>query len=618
MTAISPDRVAQAATAITDAGGSRADADVAKLMVLKYLGLQPGASLVVTNQDVIGACDYLYGAPGHEPWSWYEPFSGDWRKDAGNGGWPVGSVKTQFERPNRSLKALLNSEKVGAAVRVSLKGDEAGYIEALPKHIKARKFPLSEVVIWFSRNRVDLPNAAEVNLSALIDDFVELFHFSDGELETLFGDIADEGVPLVADEEVTPIGLRLPHPSLPRDRNPANPSEPEVVADEGYSWTQDYANKSFRSIDVRGMVETVKTLADGRDLVLPDEDTLIERCVVALLSGNLILQGPPGTGKTTLARLLAEAFSADVVITTATADWTTYDVIGGLRPTADGALAPILGAVPKTALSCAEVMRQAETQSSEADGSSGVNTEARWLIIDELNRADIDRAVGGLYTVLSTTDVSHLRTTPIDLWFEHKPERRLLWVPGRFRIIGTMNDVDTSFVNSISQGLTRRFQFVYVGVPSQDQTISEMELCRRQAQNWLATQYPDLDLMQQGDAVSAVLAPIQERMTDIFGWLRHGRHAETTGAIYSWPIGSAQSVDLWKAVLLTLASGPGITDESLIRAFDACFADRIVPQMGTLRSSHIAEIQRYFESEHAPLAETCRAVRHLCNTQSVR
>jgi hypothetical protein len=263
-------------------------------------------------------------------------------------------------------------------------------------------------------------------------------------------------------------------------------------------------------------------------------------------------------------------------------------------------------------------MRAAENHPSKVNDGGESPFEARWLIIDELNRADIDRAVGGLYTVLSTTDISHLRSTPIDLWFEHKPERRLLWVPGRFRIIGTMNDVDTSFVNSISQGLTRRFQFVYVGVPSQDQTASEMELCRRQAQDWLATQYPDLDL-QSGDTVSQTLKSIQEKMIEIFRWLRHGRLSEDMGtAVYSWPIGSAQSVDLWKAVLLTLASGPDITDETLSRAFDACFADRIVPQMGTLRASHLAEIQRYFESQHASLVETCRAVRHLRNTQSVR
>ncbi|MFW3461499.1 AAA family ATPase [Streptomyces microflavus] len=614
MTSISAARVAQAAAAITAAGGSRADTDVAKLMVLKYLGLRPGKALVISNPDVKEACDYLYRAPGRHPWSWYEPFSGHWNKDSGNGGWPVGSLKTQLERPNKNLKTLLDAEKSGAAVRVSLRGDESDYLQTLPKQIKSRKFPLGEVAIWFSRNRDDLPDRADINLSALVNDFMELFNLTTEELRAIFGEYDEEKVSLVPNDESGPIGLLLPDPSLPKDRVPVNPGVQNETADEGYQWTQAYAGRSFKSVDIRGLVETVKALADDRDLVLPDEDTLIERCIVALLAGNLILQGPPGTGKTTLARLLAEAFSADVVITTATADWTTYEVIGGLRPTADGSLEPILGAVPKTALACAEAMRAAEQNKSENENL----IEARWLIVDELNRADIDRAIGGLYTVLSTTDAAHLRTTPIDLWFEAKPERRLLWVPGRFRIIGTMNDVDTSFVNSISQGLTRRFQFVYVGVPSQEQIGNEMDLCRRQAEEWLAAQYPDLSLTPRGEVAAGAIAGIQSRMAEIFRWLRYGNVVASAGAPHSWPIGSAQSVDLWKAVLLTLASGPDITNEALDRAFDTCFADRIVPQMGTLRASHMVSILKYLEEGHESLAETCRAVRHLINTQSVR
>ena len=52
-----------------------------------------------------------------------------------------------------------------------------------------------------------------------------------------------------------------------------------------------------------------------------------------------------------------------------------------------------------------------------------------------------------------------------------------------------MNDVDTSFVNALSQGLTRRFQFVYVGVPDEAQQANELELARRQAQEWVQLQY---------------------------------------------------------------------------------------------------------------------------------
>ena len=51
----------------------------------------------------------------------------------------------------------------------------------------------------------------------------------------------------------------------------------------------------------------------------------------------MILTGPPGTAKTTLAQAVAEPQARrqcdGYVLTTATADWTTYETIGGLaRP----------------------------------------------------------------------------------------------------------------------------------------------------------------------------------------------------------------------------------------------------------------------------------------------
>ena len=94
------------------------------------------------------------------------------------------------------------------------------------------------------------------------------------------------------------------------------------------------AKLPLESADVTSITERARELADAKHLLLPEVDTLIERCVVALLGGHLILQGPPGTGKTTLAYVLAQAFNATVNLETATADWSTYDVVGGLHPSA--------------------------------------------------------------------------------------------------------------------------------------------------------------------------------------------------------------------------------------------------------------------------------------------
>ena len=47
-----------------------------------------------------------------------------------------------------------------------------------------------------------------------------------------------------------------------------------------------------------------------------------------------------------------------------------------------------------------------------------------------------------------------------------------------------MNDVDTGFVNQLSEGLQRRFKFVFVGVPTNDQTSAELTAIADQVARW--------------------------------------------------------------------------------------------------------------------------------------
>jgi dynein-related subfamily AAA family protein len=73
----------------------------------------------------------------------------------------------------------------------------------------------------------------------------------------------------------------------------------------------------------------------------------------------------------------AAGLCAGYVLTTATADWTTYETIGGLKPTQDNRLT----FAPGHFLEAIE--------------------QNKWLVIDELNRSNFDRAFGQLFTVLS-------------------------------------------------------------------------------------------------------------------------------------------------------------------------------------------------------------------------
>jgi MoxR-like ATPase len=168
----------------------------------------------------------------------------------------------------------------------------------------------------------------------------------------------------------------------------------------------------------------------------------------------VILTGPPGTAKTTLAEVVARTAASagrckGHVLTTATADWTTYETIGGLRPDENGKLTFEPGHF-------LEAIRGDE-----------------WLVIDELNRSNFDRAFGQLFTVLSgqavqlpfKRDGSRGRLALVPDGAHAPPEADHLAIPSSWRVIATMNVFDKSLLFEMSFALMRRFAFIEVPSP---------------------------------------------------------------------------------------------------------------------------------------------------------
>lgn len=154
---------------------------------------------------------------------------------------------------------------------------------------------------------------------------------------------------------------------------------------------------------------------------------------------QVIFQGPPGTGKTYVARELARHLAGSegrVALVQFHPSYDYVDFVQGYRPDSNGDGQLTYG------LKDGPLLRMAQ----RARDNLGV---PHYLIIDEINRANLGKVFGELYYLLEYRDDEVILQYSDKAWS----------LPENLYIIGTMNTADRS-IALVDLALRRRFYFV--------------------------------------------------------------------------------------------------------------------------------------------------------------
>lgn len=325
-----------------------------------------------------------------------------------------------------------------------------------------------------------------------------------------------------------------------------------------------------------------------------DDVDLLTEIASGLIKGNIILQGPPGTGKTSLISIICRVFNVNFDIITAVSDWTTYDTIGGLQPSVDEEgneeICGKNGRVVESIVKCCNTILGNEKYNGPE--------QATWLVIDELNRSEIDKVFGDLFTAFGSDDLEHRK---INLWYENDKNKQFLYIPRRFRMIGVMNNIDKNYVFDISQGLARRFSLVTILPPKIESFNKEIENCKLKITKEMPKKIDKIgDTILNEEEIKNLFndSYFKKNEASLVKFLKYIRYEENDKYL-GLKFGTAQVNDLLENIIIYMILdnytdlSPDKKDNRIKEIIDKSFNNRIIPQ---LDGFNYLKLKNFYES----------------------